>query len=473
MNINGRPETSQLLETLLTTNSLAEAIERSANVLGNPLAIFDASYQVVASSKRSAPDEAWREGINRGRWNYEFVARLNRILAERGERDLGEQSPAIRPERSSRSASPDHSDHSVHSAHPDHSANSNRTARTGLTGHSGHSGRHNHLMRKPAILTDLSERRRRVEGLVLDDTLLGFVVILEHETRLEDVDEQDYQLVRKVLAKAVSMERAAHFHSNARSTEALLLDILGGRFSDRLLLMERLRGSGMEEAKNFSLFTVSLSGYLPDNLREEALKKKLESIFRLCWSVSEHNHIVILAAHTGQPEQRAAAMQTFTSLLRQHQLLAGQSAVFSDLLQLPRHHRQALRALEISRELSGSPFIRPDSVIFPYEDYKIIDLISGLGAEELSGYCNSAVRSMFEHDRAQGTEYARTLFHYLNSGRSIHTAAKGLYVHHNTVYYRLTKMKDLFGLDFSNEYQNMQYYLSCLMLLYFWERHRA
>ena len=39
-------------------------------------------------------------------------------------------------------------------------------------------------------------------------------------------------------------------------------------------------------------------------------------------------------------------------------------------------------------------------------------------------------------------------------------------MHPNTVQYRVNKAKELFGLNFTCEYRNLLYHLSCIMLLY-------
>ena len=50
------------------------------------------------------------------------------------------------------------------------------------------------------------------------------------------------------------------------------------------------------------------------------------------------------------------------------------------------------------------------------------------------------------------------------NGRKYSAADKRLRVHRNTVAYRIDRMRELFGADFSDEYQNLQNYFGCLLL---------
>ena len=93
-------------------------------------------------------------------------------------------------------------------------------------------------------------------------------------------------------------------------------------------------------------------------------------------------------------------------------------------------------------------------------------MLRELPPDQARSYCHSDILIMAEHDRQHQSGYLRTIFEYLNAARSMHATADALHVHHNTVYYRVHKAKEQFGLDFSVEHRNMHYYLSCIILLY-------
>ena len=98
-----------------------------------------------------------------------------------------------------------------------------------------------------------------------------------------------------------------------------------------------------------------------------------------------------------------------------------------------------------------------------FEQYKLWCCASIISEQFGDTYIGESIRSLVSHDEANGTDYFRTLFFYLDSGRDIVLTAKRLHIHKNTVYYRLERMKLLFdinGTDKTDEYQN---YFSCLV----------
>ena len=76
------------------------------------------------------------------------------------------------------------------------------------------------------------------------------------------------------------------------------------------------------------------------------------------------------------------------------------------------------------------------------------------------------MRGIHEYDLKNATDYLETLYHYLGNRCSVQKAADKLYVHRNTVAYRVNKMRELFGLDFEDDRQNYLNYTSCLLRRY-------
>ena len=58
-----------------------------------------------------------------------------------------------------------------------------------------------------------------------------------------------------------------------------------------------------------------------------------------------------------------------------------------------------------------------------------------------------------------------TLYHYIRSSKSLTGAAASLFVHRNTVSYRIRRISELFGVDFADMHMMVQHYVSCLLVL--------
>ena len=73
-------------------------------------------------------------------------------------------------------------------------------------------------------------------------------------------------------------------------------------------------------------------------------------------------------------------------------------------------------------------------------------------------------RAVYQYDEEHGTEYFKTLYHYVKSGRSPQTTADELFIHKNTVTYRVGKAKELFDIDLSNMDRCIRIYIAYKIL---------
>ena len=73
--------------------------------------------------------------------------------------------------------------------------------------------------------------------------------------------------------------------------------------------------------------------------------------------------------------------------------------------------------------------------------------------------------NILTYDKLNNTDYATTLKTYLSASLSPQLTSEILFIHKNTVIYRINKMKELFDLDFSDADQVFQLYFSFQLLV--------
>ena len=401
------PEIAAFLDAFLHSDDLEEIVKRASAVVGNPVAVIDSGYNFLAwSHYESVPDQTWLKRIQEGHWDYDFVAMVKRYTA---------------------------------------------TAPS----------------RRSVIVTDISPLRRKIDTLISHGNLIGYSVVLELGNNLEEVDEEVYAFVRDILIKTVGAERGWRMRPSGESGTAVMLrELLHTRFPNKILFQERLKGSVFDRKTVFQLFSLSMANYAPPASRKINLEADIAKIFPDSWSFVGDEYIVVLIDLSATQRKNAEAFDFFAYFLECKGLVAGQSTPFDDLYLLPGQKKQSVRALEIAAQIRPGFLVPEKSVIIPYESYKIMDLLRHVPAEELVGFCHTDIRAVAGYDTEHGSDYLRTVFEYLNAARSMHAAAHGLHIHHNTVYYRMTKARELFHLDFTSEHRNVHYYLSCVILLY-------
>ncbi|MDD6550972.1 MAG: PucR family transcriptional regulator ligand-binding domain-containing protein [Lachnospiraceae bacterium] len=83
-------------------------------------------------------------------------------------------------------------------------------------------------------------------------------------------------------------------------------------------------------------------------------------------------------------------------------------------------------------------------------------LVSIEDPDILSDYYDNTIKPIDDYDRANGTDLSKTLECYLNHDGSVKETADELFVHRNTINYKLQKIRELTGLNLSTTSARLQ-----------------
>ena len=84
-----------------------------------------------------------------------------------------------------------------------------------------------------------------------------------------------------------------------------------------------------------------------------------------------------------------------------------------------------------------------------YHDYFTEDLVYTIEkGTNIRSFCHPQILVLKEHDEATGSEYVKTVYNFLLFGRNLTNTADNLFIHRNTLTYRLSKIKELTDIEF-------------------------
>ena len=86
---------------------------------------------------------------------------------------------------------------------------------------------------------------------------------------------------------------------------------------------------------------------------------------------------------------------------------------------------------------------------------------------EIKNYINSKIMQIYEDDIKNNTDNIDTLYYYLGFDKSLNIAATKLYIHRNTVSYRLMKISEIYNINFNDLIQNKIYFFSIILIKYY------
>lgn len=130
----------------------------------------------------------------------------------------------------------------------------------------------------------------------------------------------------------------------------------------------------------------------------------------------------------------------------------GISSPVSDLAEFRQAYECAKQSLEIGRAFQE----RSSSVVTHYEDLGLFRVVSlAESPASLERFCLDTIGPLLAHDRENGTELVKTLRVFLEQNRNSTKAAKALYIHYNTLRYRLDRIKEILGDVLDNPQQRL------------------
>lgn len=178
----------------------------------------------------------------------------------------------------------------------------------------------------------------------------------------------------------------------------------------------------------------------PDYWMHVSLQKIFRQVFSSCYALLYEGAVVLIANLNLCPETQL--LEALSGLLKQSKTCCGVSYPFTDVSRLRQSYHQADIALAYGKKRRGGIYYCRDCALAYIQDVLrknlSVDIRHEL-LEQLRGY-----------DESHQTEYYETLFYYLLWERNQVETARHMFIHRNTLVYRINRIQELFLVDLDN-----------------------
>lgn len=127
------------------------------------------------------------------------------------------------------------------------------------------------------------------------------------------------------------------------------------------------------------------------------------------------------------------------AIMEENNCCGASSIAFTQLDQLLTSYQQALTVVEHSPQVPGKLYRCQDAAL-----RMLVKIVDEVTASTLTHPALAAIKA---HDKAHKTEYYQTLFCFLKNERRHQQTAEELFIHRNTLFLRLEKLKEVWPLD--------------------------
>ena len=305
---------------------------------------------------------------------------------------------------------------------------------------------------------------RRIPGsnlrfvyLYLYGTIRGVLLALSPEDFDEDT-ERRFQMVARA-CEMIYMRDTQMMSAKQPNLNAFISTLLEGATFSEKVLASRLKASGWELKGTLHILVIGLpedDPYLAFRVFSQQLP--LEGSDQVFFY---NNTMVLFTDRTVDPLEPLKTFVELRVFLQEKHIHAGISRPFQSMRLAREHYIQGMKALTLGQRLGHT------HAIYQYEDYTLYHLFEFCPDPQLLlDFCHPSVLRLVAFDKENSTDYLSTLRLYISVHASAQRTAEQLFVHKNTVIYRINKALQIMNMDLDNSEHLMSILLTLRILDY-------
>lgn len=285
-----------------------------------------------------------------------------------------------------------------------------------------------------------------VARIIHNNTTLGYFFALNRKPAFDAYTQKLLPLfaqrVKENILRLKNMDKVDNYRFIMQTN--ILLDAVNGASPTEMLLRTKL--SGLKFYKNMRVIKIC-SRYSKDpDFYSQILMPQVEEIFRNQPCFPYKSSIICLVSTKNNGDFVGEKLEELILFSKNNSLKIGISNNFSDISLFLDHFEQADTALSFSTRVYS------EEVLYYFLDYALYIIFDKVGDEKLLSYaCHPLLDWLLVYDKRKGTDLFQTLQAYTEAGFNKVRAAQTLFIHRNTINYRIQQIGQMYGIDLSSE----------------------
>lgn len=271
--------------------------------------------------------------------------------------------------------------------------------------------------------------------------VIGHIAVVEAWKSFEEDDKK----LLIILCKAIVFEMLYRGQSSMHSVRYfnLIADLLDNKIQSDQEYLTRANLCGIVFLTKMQLLAIE-SNASSANISYYLIRERLLNFLAGSLGILYDNKIIILCDISQKHNENYPRI--VSECLDAQNTKVGVSREFTDIREIRTYYEQALNAIKLFEKRGNN------TCICFYDDVNIINLLKCASeTHNILGFIDPLLFQLVNYDQVNGTDHANDLYVYLNSGRSINEAAKSLFVHKNSMYYRIAKIEEILGISLQDE----------------------
>jgi len=317
-------------------------------------------------------------------------------------------------------------------------------------------------------ILEIQGKRFIVTPIIIEKEIYGFIVMFGYSSPEDELKIKALEQGAIVVALELLKEKNIQ-EIKKRMMKDLFNDLLEGNGSNPDVLKERGRyfDWNLNEGRQVIILDVEkINTYYKEeeqnvkniqeikNLFLDTVQITLKKVDPKAIVADKNGRVIVLisipmgykkslnSVYSYTKEIASIIQKEVTSNLNGMKINIGIGRYYKSIENLPRSYKEALEALNLGKKIVSS------GKVIHFNDLGIYKLLLDVSDKnQLKDFVLNHLQPLIKQDEQHGTEFMATLEVYLRNDKKIYKTAKELFVHRNTVRYRIKKISDILGID--------------------------
>lgn len=273
-----------------------------------------------------------------------------------------------------------------------------------------------------------------------NQTQIGFLLMIEGENQLLPSHFEMLSTISHVISYTISYYTSGLFEKNSLYYKVLYDMLIGAPAKD---IMPRL--AELKFPSDMLVLFIRPARYPGQAYFKNFICKNLKLQIPGTHVTYHNNGIVAVIPSKEDIAMGFELLEFLRYFSKKEHLKIGISNSFSCMENFVSHYEQAYAALELGHKLDS------EELLYLYQDYQIYNLFSDVkNPDKLGRYCHPALAVLNQYDQENRSQLYKTLYVFIEKGCNIKLTSESLYIHRNSLVYRLNRITDLCCVDLSD-----------------------
>lgn len=351
--------------------------------------------------------------------------------------------------------------------------------------------KHSHKNTYELRLAELNPKFENISQItipiVADSITYGFITLIEFYKKANQVDIVALEHGATTIALEMMKEKIV-FETEKRLKRGFLDDLLEGRINGDLNGMAKYNIIGFDTTRPAVAIILDIDGI--DNVFEINSKvfrrgndNKLVKLIERCIKdkdpsafINDENNRIAMLYHFSINSEKTEILDDIRKLCEKISKRIskdfpnatynfGVGNIYYQMANLRKSYKEAKKALEIGKLFMG------ENQIFLFNELGIYRLLFMIDKkEEIVEFCTDTIGPLLEYDKKNDDNLCHCLETFLLNNGNIAKTSKDLYIHPNTLAYRLKKISAVIGKDINDSKIRFNLYFALMIKKLFIDR---